>query len=63
MLPRLTITNVSNVLQYGVWAFTTPEPHIHRYCTISSVVVFDIDLRGDPVLSHYTFTIFCKAHR
>lgn len=27
-----------NVLQYGVWAFTTPEPHIHRYCTISSVV-------------------------
>lgn len=27
-----------NVLQYGVWAFTTPEPHIHCYCTIYSVV-------------------------
>ena len=43
-----------NTLQYGVWPFTTPEPHIHRYNLPAKE---GADLCGDPVLSHYTFTI------
>lgn len=47
----------TNMLEYGVWLFTTPEP-CSTAIALFLVLSFDIDLCGDPVRSHYTFTIF-----